>query len=252
MRLPSSSSLLLVASLASSSSLSALAAPTGDCPEDSSPASASLSQDDTSIQSNSKSTSCTTATFASDIITDNPQSRALLNNLPPPLDGILGAIVGGIFDDKKLPKARAGLSLDGLEKPLASLTDNVGVDRRAAPAEESGKVVSPQDSSSPANPDADPDGSEQSPAPPAAPSPPAPPKLPLEAPVQLPGVKPPVGAPAPRGPPAGRRDASDVVAVAGLMSPPPPRNPPNTPVQRQLPISNIPVELPLSFPTSPK
>jgi len=241
MRLPSSSSLLL-ASLASSSPLSALAAPTGDCPEDtSSPAPASLNHDDTSIQSNSKSTSCTTATFASDIVTDNPQSRALLNAPPaafPPVGAIVGATIDGLYN-KEYPKARTDSPLDGVTKNLAPLTGQLGVGRRAAPAEESGETDSPQDPSSPA--DADADGSEQSPAPPAAPSPPTPPKLPVKAPVQLPDVNLPAGAPVPPGAPVGRRGASDVVAE--LMSPPPPRNPPNTPVQRELPIA-IPVKLP--------
>jgi hypothetical protein len=230
MRLPSSSSLLLVASLASSSSLSALAAPTGDCPEDSSsPAPAPLNHDDTSIQSNSKSTSCSTATFASDIVTDNPQSRGLLDTVLtiPPLNVIVKPIIDDVYDGKKPPKARANLPIDHL--PSFPLKGVLGDGRRAAPVEESGETHSPQDSSSPPDADADPDGSEHDPA---APSPPAPPSPPLKAPVGSLPVN--VPAPALPGVPAGPRDASDFVAE--LRSPPPPRNPPNTPVQRGLPI----------------
>jgi len=219
MRFPSSSSLLL-ASLASSSSLSALAAPMGDCPDDSSStASAPLNHGDTAIQSNSKSTSCTTATFIPDIITDNLQSRGVVDSLPPPLNEVLGGIIKVLHSDKD-PKARADppLPLGDVVKTVEGLARG-GAGRRAARAEESGETDSPEDSSPPAA--ADPDGSAQSPATPAAPSPPGlPVKLPVSPP--LPGdMKLPVG----------RRDAS---GLAGLLSPPPPRNPPNTPVQREL------------------
>ena len=246
MRLPSSSSLLL-ASLASSSSLSALAAPTGDCPEDSSSmASAPLNRDDTAFQSDSKSTSCTTTTFASDTVTDNPQTRAMLNDVLAPL----AALLPGLYSDKKDPKARADstLPLDGVTQNVGPLTGMLGAGRRAARAEESGDTDSPQDSSSsPAA--ADPNGSAQSPATPATPSPPAPaapnPPVKLPVPVPQPPVNLPAGAPAsPAGAPAGRRDASGVVAE--LLSPVAPRNPPNTPVQRQLPLpSSITEKLPL-------
>jgi hypothetical protein len=220
--------------LASSSSLSALAAPTGECPEDpSSPAPPSLNHDDKAIQSNSRSTSCTTATFASNIVTDNQQSRALLDGplsiVPQPISAIFGAIFDGLHD-KKYPNARAGPSLNDLTGTVTHLTENVS--SRAAPDEESGETDSPQDSSSPADTDADDDadggGSSATPAPPSPPPPPA-----LKLPVELPVT----------GAPAGRRDTNNVVAE--LMSPPPPRNPPNTPVQRGFPGGTIAGELPL-------
>ena len=233
MRLPSSSSLLL-ATLASSSSLSALAAPTGDCPDDSSStAPAPLNPDGTAIQSNGKSISCTTATFTPDIVTDNLQSRGVLDDilkvLPPPAGPLIEGIILGLYSgkDKTYPKARAdsALPVDGVIGKVGDLT-GIDAGRKAARAEESGETESPEGSSPPAA--ADPDGSAQSPAPPAAPSPPVKPPVALP---QLPGgVKPPVG----------RRDASD---VAELMSPPPPRNPPNTPVQRGL--SSIDPGLPI-------
>lgn len=238
MRLPSSSSLLL-ASLASSSSLSALAAPTGDCPDDSSStASAPPNRDDSAIRSNSKSTSCTTATFASDTVTDDLQSRGLVNDLlaalplPPPTNAIVEGLFDGLFSsDKKIPKARADLPLpiDEVKKTVGGLTGNGGAGRRAARQEESGETDSPQDPSSPAA--ANPDGSAKPPPPaaPAAPSPPTAPApgLPLKPPVPLPVSELPVN------PPAGRRDASD---VNELLSPILPPGPPNTPAQRDLPI----------------
>ena len=240
MRLPSSSSLLL-ASLASSSSLSALAAPTGDCPEDSSSTASALpNRDDSAIRSSSKSTSCTTATFASDTVTDDLQSRGLLNDLlaavplPPPTDAIVKGVLEGIFsNDKKYPKARdVPIPIEDVEKTVGGLTGKGGAGRRAAREEGSGETDSPQDPSSPAA--ANPDGSAKPPAPatPAPPSPPAAPApgLPVHPPVPLPVSGLPVN------PPAGRRDASD---VNELLSPTLPPGPPNTPAQRGLPI-NLP------------
>jgi len=238
MKLPSSSSLLL-ATLASSSSLSALAAPTGDCPDDSSStAPAPLNHDGTAIQSNGESISCTTATFPPDIVTDNLQSRGLVDDLlkalPPPAGPLIEGILLGLYSgkDKTYPKARAdsALPVDGVIGKVGDLT-GIDAGRKAARAEERGETDSPEDSSPPAA--ANPDGSAQSPGTPAAPSPPSPPSPPVKPPVplpQLPGVKAPFG----------RRDASD---AAALMSPPPPRNPPNTPVQRGL--SSIDPELPI-------
>src|ERR1700761_402967 len=79
MRLPSSSS-LLAASLAvslSSSSLSALAAPTGDLPEDSSLPNPVAHCRDSAVVRSVGAPFVGTSAFLSDIATDHPQSRSI-------------------------------------------------------------------------------------------------------------------------------------------------------------------------------
>jgi hypothetical protein len=189
MRLPSSSSLLL-ASLAissSSSSLSALAAPTGDCPEDSSsPAPVPHGSDDTMAQPNSTPTNCA-ITFLSNSATDHLQSRGLVGDVHKK---IIDPLLGSISDL---------LPLNARDVPL----DTFNLIPRAEGSEEGGTDAAPKDLS-PQPPPSEPQASAPSPAavpalpaaapapPAAAPAPPASaPALPVAAPVhQLPGSLP--------------------------------------------------------------
>ncbi|KAH9996506.1 hypothetical protein BJV77DRAFT_1065734 [Russula vinacea] len=138
MKLPSSSSLLL-ASLAissSSSSLSALAAPTGDCPEDSSsPAPVPNGSDDTMAQPN--------------------------KDVHKLLDGIIGHL-----QDVVPLNARQG-PLDAVKALIP----------RAEGTKDSGTDAAPEDSSTqppPSEPQASAPSPAAAPAPPAAPKPPVP------------------------------------------------------------------------------
>jgi hypothetical protein len=235
MRLPSSTSLLLsLAVSSSSSSLSALAAPTGDFPDSSSPA---VKRDDMAVQPDSASTSCSML-FFSDAAIDHLPSGGLLDNIvalfPPPLDGTVKKVLG------LPPKARAdpsSLAVGSVMQQTAPLMGKLVHARMATRAEEGDPDEDPT-----AAPD---DGAKTPAAPAGAPQPPSAPapELPVKPPApvpQLPGVNPPVE----------RRDSggvSDVPMVVPMLSPNIPRNPPNTPVPRQLlPLndSSLPVNLP--------
>lgn len=241
MRLPSSSSLLLsLAVSSSSSSLSALAAPTGDCPDSSSPA---VKRDGMTVQSDSASTNC--SFFLSDTPIDHPLNRDILDGLvaliPAPLDKPVKDLLG--LHDKP-PKARADLSslaVGNVAQEVTPLTDKLVRARMATRAEEGDPD---EDSSSPSA--AAPDDGAQAPAAPAdTPQPPSAPGLPVNPPAlvpQVPNVKPPVGRRDPGGAPG-------VPVVDSILSPNLPRNPPNTPVPRQLLSPNpngpgLPVTLP--------
>jgi hypothetical protein len=210
MKLPSSSSLLL-ASLAissSSSSLSALAAPTGDCPEDSSsPAPVPNGSDDTMAQPNSTPPSYT-ITFLSNAATDHLQNRGLVEDVHKLLDGIIGHL-----QDVVPLNARQG-PLDAVKALIP----------RAEGTKDSGTDAAPEDSST-QPPPSEPQASAPSPA--AAPAPPAAPKPPVPVPA-TPAAGLPIQPPLP-GLPV-RRDPG--IVPDGLLSPITPNGPPNTPVSR--------------------
>src|ERR1700677_3004611 len=91
MRLPSSSCLLLASlavSASSSSSLSALAAPAGDIPEDSSSSNSVAPCKDGPLTRSLGAHIGSASAFFSDIATDHLQSRNLLQPLQPLLDEI--------------------------------------------------------------------------------------------------------------------------------------------------------------------
>jgi hypothetical protein len=243
MKLPSSSSLLLsLVVSSSSSSLSALAAPTGDCSESSSPAPVPVKRGDPIVHTDSTSTNCSII-FFSDTTIDHLQNRDLLGDvsgilaplLSDPLKKLLGLPPAG--DDKgngKPPKARGNPSL-----PVNDMVQQAGKLAHVRIATRAEVSDPDDDPSSPAAAAPD-NGTQPSAAPAATPQPPSAPGLPK--PPQLPGVIPSVGAPSPSAP-VGRRDIGGVPEVH-MFSPNLPRNPPNTPVQRQLLPVPVPVQLP--------
>jgi hypothetical protein len=102
MRLPSSSSLLLASlavSASSSSSLSALAAPAGDIPEDSSPSNSVVPCRDGAVTRSLGAPIGIASALFPDIATDHPQSRGLLEPL-------LKDVKGTVDDLLKLLAAR--------------------------------------------------------------------------------------------------------------------------------------------------
>jgi hypothetical protein len=126
MRLPSSSSLILASLVVSSSSLSALAAPVGDGPEDSlsyAPTAVLLAQqhapippisDDTIIQLNSEPSRCTHHHLPlSNTATDHLQTSSLVDKATAPLLPVLPDILHAISDplvgnDTSLPRGHVG------------------------------------------------------------------------------------------------------------------------------------------------
>lgn len=119
MRLPSSSSLLLASlavSASSSSSLSALAAPAGDLPEDSSSPNPVAHCTDGAVTRSLGAPTGSASAFFSDTATDHPQSRGLVNdieNLLPALRPLLDPIL----------KHLAVVDVAGLPRDSASATD---------------------------------------------------------------------------------------------------------------------------------
>ncbi len=113
MRPPSSSSLLLpslAVSASSSSSLSALAAPTGDLPEDSSsPTPVAHCRDGAMTRSHGAPIGSTSA-FFSDIATDQPQSRGLGEIIPPVVKQLKDDItlLAGMLSARDSASAAAG------------------------------------------------------------------------------------------------------------------------------------------------
>ncbi|KAI0305059.1 hypothetical protein BC826DRAFT_965318 [Russula brevipes] len=203
MRLPSSSSLLL-ASLASSSSISVLAAPSGDRPEDSS--SVSLRSDDTTAHPN-----------------DHLQGRGPVDDVVGSVSQLIGAIKNVILPPSKDPKARAEnspLSLVG--GVVQGATGKLPPIQMARRAEESRADSPSQDESASQAPPASagPGNGAKAPTPPVNNIPPPIPALPVSPPSlpQLPAV--PVKVP-------GRRDFP--VPVGSVL-----KNLPIPPVQREL------------------
>ncbi|KAH9969136.1 hypothetical protein BC827DRAFT_1152179 [Russula dissimulans] len=216
MRLPSSSSLIL-ASLASSSSLSALAAPAGGCHEDSSSPAvpASLHSDDRApavTQSN-----------------NYLESRDVLSEVSELLGKAFGLL--GTGADNVLPKARDGLpgGLDGALKPITSIVSGIvpggAAGEKTTRAEESeangpapDSPTAPGSSSPSPAAGAGPNGGAKSPAAPVPAAPvkklPVTPALPVKPPVSLPGGVPaqaPADVPAQPAQPGdhpGRRDSN--------------------------------------------
>jgi hypothetical protein len=234
MRLPSSSSLIL-ASLASSSSLSALAAPAGGCHEDSSSPAvpASLHSDDRApavTQSNSMSISCTDPLpLFSDTGIDYLESRDVLSEVSELLGKAFGLL--GTGADNVLPKARDGLpgGLDGALKPITSIVSGIvpggAAGEKTTRAEESeangpapDSPTAPGSSSPSPAAGAGPNGGAKSPAAPVPAAPvkklPVTPALPVKPPVSLPGGVPaqaPADVPAQPAQPGdhpGRRDSN--------------------------------------------
>jgi hypothetical protein len=241
MKLPSSSSLLLsLVVSSSSSSLSALAAPTGDCSESSSPAPVPVKRSDPTVQTDSMSTSCSII-FFSDTTIDHLQNRGLPEDVAgilAPVSDTLKKLLGlATRDDNGNGNPPKSPSLD-----VNDVVQQAGKLAHVRMAMRAEKSDPDDDSSSPAAAAPD-NGTQSSAAPAATPKPPSAPELPK--PPQLPGAIPSVGAPSPSAP-VGRRDAGGVPEVH-MFSPNLPRNPPNTPVQRQLLSSGlpaVPVQLP--------
>jgi hypothetical protein len=178
--------------------------------------------------------------FFSDTAIDHPLSRGLLDDLakllPPPLDGTVEKLLG--LPGDKPPKARAdpsSLAVGRVAQQAAPLTHKLVHARMVTRAE-----------------DGDPDEHPSSPSPAAPGDGPKPPAAPAGAP-QLPSdlpVEPPALVPEPPKPPVGRRDqggVSGVPMIGHMLSPNIPRNPPNTPVPRQL-LSPDGLSLPVNFP----
>jgi hypothetical protein len=191
--------------LASSSSLSALAAPSGDRPDDSS--SVSLRSDDTTAHPNSTHTDSVSA-FFSDTVTDHLQGRGTVNDALAPVVKVIEGVLGS------LPKTRAEnspLSLVG--DVVQGATGQHPPIQMATRAEESGADSPSQDESASQAPPASAGPGNGVKPPPAAPVD----KLPLPIPAlpspQIPAL--PVKAP-------GRRDLAEPVGdiVSGVLNPP--------------------------------
>ncbi len=123
MRLPSSSSLPLASlavSASSSSSLSALATPTGDLPEESSSPTPVTHCRDGAVTCSHGAPIASTSAFFFDIATDQPQSRGLGEIIPPVVKQLKDDItlLAGMLSVRDSASAAAG-DENGPESPTA-------------------------------------------------------------------------------------------------------------------------------------